>query len=100
MLEKRIALNASANGGAGEYPGLFTFSATPAPGVALADLEKALDEEIERLGFDPATEDELARTSTIPRTLHSCAGCAPTTASPAQSCAPRPRRRLAPAQGT
>ncbi|MEW6743271.1 MAG: pitrilysin family protein [Planctomycetota bacterium] len=61
VVEKKIALNASANVSFGRYPGLFNFNATPAPETTLAGLEDALKGEIERLRNEPPTEEELAR---------------------------------------
>ncbi len=61
VLEQKIALNAGANVSFGRYPGLFNLSATPAPGVSLGDLEKALDQALERFKSEPPTEEELAR---------------------------------------
>jgi len=61
VLEKIVALNASANVGFGRYPGLFSLSATPAPGIPLADLEKELDALIAGFASEPPTDEELAR---------------------------------------
>jgi zinc protease len=45
-------------------PSLFLFDGTPAQGRTLAELEKALREEIEKLKAEPITEEELARVKT------------------------------------
>jgi zinc protease len=42
-------------------PGLFIVGATINPGVDLAQVEKALFEEIEKMAVEPATEEELKR---------------------------------------
>jgi predicted Zn-dependent peptidase len=59
--EQQVALNAMAMSRPGRYPGLFTASATPAPGKSLDDLEKAVLAEVERLATDAPTEEELGR---------------------------------------
>ena len=42
-------------------PGLFTLSAEPLPGKDMSGVEKALDEEIERLKTEPVGEHELQK---------------------------------------
>ncbi len=59
--EQQVALNAMAMSRPGRYPGLFTVSATPAPGKSLDDLEKAVLAEVDRLASEPPTEEELGR---------------------------------------
>ncbi len=61
VVEKQVAVNASASARAQQYPGQFTLSGSPAPGRSLEDLEAALDEEVEKLASEPASDDELAR---------------------------------------
>src|SRR5215471_4363722 len=59
--EKKIAVMATGFGDfpGSKYPGLFAFAAFPAPGHSNAEIEKALDAEIERLKTDLVTQEEL-----------------------------------------
>jgi len=60
--EKRLALTVNAeNSLLSKDPGLFTFSGELLPGKEIAQLEKAIDEEIERLKTEPVTEEELVK---------------------------------------
>lgn len=61
VLEKKVALNASAGPNTSLYPNLFLFNVTPAPGKTLAEVEAAIYEEIEKLRKEPPTEEEMAR---------------------------------------
>lgn len=60
--ERRVAAGAGASyDGLGRGDGLFVVSATPAPGVELSRLERAVLEEIERLREAPPEAEEMAR---------------------------------------
>jgi zinc protease len=60
--EKQLVLNTDAeNSRLSRDPGLFYLSATPLPGKAVAHVEKALNEEIERLQTEPVGESELEK---------------------------------------
>jgi predicted Zn-dependent peptidase len=63
--QKQLATNVSAGGGGTRGTGLFSVVGTPLEGKALADLEAAIDAEIERVKSGPieAWEIEKARTS-------------------------------------
>ncbi len=67
ITEKRLALNASAGGGGGRGPGLFSLSATLPPGGDLVALEKAFDAEIERIKTEGVTADEVKKAKTQAR---------------------------------
>ena len=67
VVEPRIALNATAGGGAGRGPGLFSFSATVPPNGSVEAIEKAFDSEIDRLQADGVTEAELQKAKTQAR---------------------------------
>jgi len=63
--QKQLASNASAFAGASRGPGLFRINAMAAPGKSVAEIESAIDEEIEKVKKGPiaAWEMEKARTS-------------------------------------
>ncbi len=67
VVEKRLALNASARMSSGRGPGLFSFSATVPPGGNANDVEKAFDAEIARIQTDGVTEAEVKRARTQAR---------------------------------
>jgi zinc protease len=55
-------------------PYLYTIFAVARPGVALGDIESALETELERLGSDPLTEQELERAIKRARAAYVLAG--------------------------
>jgi predicted Zn-dependent peptidase len=59
--DKKIAVMATGFSGfpGNKYPGLFAFAAFPAPGHTNAEIEKALDAEIERLKNEMVSQEEL-----------------------------------------
>jgi predicted Zn-dependent peptidase len=59
--EKKIAVMATGFGDfpGSKYPNLFAFAAFPAPGHTNAEIETALNDEIERLKKEPVTAEEL-----------------------------------------
>lgn len=60
--EKRLALNVDANHSlVSRDPSLFYLSADPLPGKEVSEVEKALDQEIERLQKEPVSERELEK---------------------------------------
>ncbi len=60
--EKRLALNVDANHSlVSRDPNLFYLSADLLPGKEVAEVEKALDQEIERLQKDPVSERDLEK---------------------------------------
>ncbi len=60
--EKRLVLRADAEHSlVSRDPSLFFISADPLPGKEVAEVEKALDQEIERLQHEPAGEKELEK---------------------------------------
>jgi predicted Zn-dependent peptidase len=61
VIEKKVALSASAGPFSLNYPGLFLFNVTPAPGKTIAEVEAAVYEEIAKLQNDLATPEEMAR---------------------------------------
>jgi len=61
LVEPGLAVAASAYPRTLQYSGLFTLSATPAPGVSPEDLEAALIAELEALRDNPVDEQEFAR---------------------------------------
>ena len=61
VLEKKVALRASAGPMTSLYPSLFVFSATPARGKSSQELEEAIYEEIVKLQQEPPSEEELTR---------------------------------------
>jgi zinc protease len=59
--DSKLAASVSAGYDADAYDlGTFALAVTPRPGVSLADIEKAVDAQIERLLKDGVTEDEVA----------------------------------------
>ena len=61
VLDKKIALNVDAGSSSSLYPNLFVFSATPAQGKTIQDLEKAIYEEIDKIQTARPTDEELTR---------------------------------------
>ena len=61
MVETKIALNATAGGGQGRGPELFSFSATVPPTGSVNAVESAFDAEIAKLQADGVTDAELQR---------------------------------------
>ncbi|MCX5905829.1 MAG: pitrilysin family protein [Deltaproteobacteria bacterium] len=62
VLEKQLALDADAEHSLlSRDPSLFDLSATPLPGKAVAEVEKAMDEEIARLQQEPIGQRELEK---------------------------------------
>jgi predicted Zn-dependent peptidase len=61
VLDQKIATSATASSRGMKMGGLFAFRATPAPGKSPAELEPALNAEIEKVLKDGVTEDELQR---------------------------------------
>jgi predicted Zn-dependent peptidase len=61
VLDKKVALGASASSSSQIYPSLFVISATPAQDKTAADVEAAVYEEIERLQKEPPTDEEMTR---------------------------------------
>ena len=61
VFEERIATDVSATQNSREIAGFFQIAATAAPGYGLADLERAIVEEVDRLGSDGPTDVELDR---------------------------------------
>jgi zinc protease len=62
VYDKRLALSVDAeNSLLSHDPDLFTISAQPLPGKDMAAVEKALDEEVERLKKEPVGEHELQK---------------------------------------
>jgi predicted Zn-dependent peptidase len=61
VLDKKVALSASAGANTSLYPNLFLFSVTPAPGKSTAEVEKAVYEEIEKLQKELPTAEEMER---------------------------------------
>ncbi len=61
IVEKRLALNASAIGFSSRGPGLFSFSATLPPGGNVDALEKALDAEVSNVLAEGVTGAEIKR---------------------------------------
>ena len=60
--EKRLALNAAAdNSLLSKDPGLFTIAVDPLAGRNTADVEKAVEEELERLKSEPVAAEELEK---------------------------------------
>jgi len=59
--EKQVAVNAGAQGDNMRGPGLFSVSATVAPGMSVEAVEAALYEEIERVKNDPVEDWELEK---------------------------------------
>jgi len=61
VYEERIATDVSASQNSREIAGFVQLAATAAPGHALAELERAIVDEIARLGVEGPTPDELNR---------------------------------------
>jgi zinc protease len=59
--QKQLATNVNAFIGETRGPGLFTIIANPTPTASLADLEAAIDAELERMKSGPITEAELTK---------------------------------------
>ncbi|MFQ5741275.1 MAG: M16 family metallopeptidase, partial [Acidobacteriota bacterium] len=64
VYEDQIATNVSAFNSLREIGGQFRIQATAQPGKSLAEVEKALDEELQRLLRDGPTQEELDRVRT------------------------------------
>jgi zinc protease len=61
VLDQKVATRASAFFRGQKYGGLFSASATPAPGKRPAEVEPLLYAELEKVVKDGVTEDEIAR---------------------------------------
>ena len=61
VFEERIATDVSASQNSREIGGYLQIAATAAPGHTLAALERAIVEEVARLGSDGPTDDEMER---------------------------------------
>jgi len=61
VFEQRIATDVSASQNSREIGGYLQIAATAAPGHTLAELERAIDEEVGRLAGGGPTEDEIER---------------------------------------
>ena len=61
IVEKQLALNATAIGNFGRGPSLFSFSATLPPDASTNAVEKAWDAEVARIQADGVTEEELQK---------------------------------------
>jgi zinc protease len=59
--QKQLATNANVGIGESRGPGLFTIVASPAPNASLADLEAAIDTELERVKTGPIADAELEK---------------------------------------
>jgi predicted Zn-dependent peptidase len=66
---KQVALSASASADepGAKYPNLFVVSGQAAVGKTADDIEKALEEEVDRLTREPVTAAELERVKTLAR---------------------------------
>jgi predicted Zn-dependent peptidase len=65
--EKQLASNVSAGAAMSRGPGLFRVVAIAAPGKAMADIEKAIEEEIERVKTGPIADWEMQKARTSAR---------------------------------
>src|SRR5262245_46320284 len=65
---KQLSTGVSAFPGQNRGPGLFTFTGTPLPGKTLAQLEAAIDEEIEKLKTQPIADWEMEKARNSART--------------------------------
>jgi predicted Zn-dependent peptidase len=65
---KQLSTGVSAFPGQNRGPGLFTFTATPLPGKTLAQLEAAIDEEIEKVKTQPIADWEMEKARNSART--------------------------------
>jgi predicted Zn-dependent peptidase len=70
VLDQKVATRASAFFRGQKYGGLFSVSATPAPGKRPDDVEPPLYAELERLVKDGITEEELSRAKNALRVAH------------------------------
>jgi zinc protease len=61
VYERQIAQDLSARNGSDELAGTFSITATAKPGKTLAELEGAINEEIEKMKQEAATSDEIER---------------------------------------
>ncbi|MBC7909044.1 MAG: insulinase family protein, partial [Pyrinomonadaceae bacterium] len=61
VYEKQIAQDVSAFNQTGELAGTFQIVATARPGKTLEELEKAINEEIEKMKAEPPTDEEVQR---------------------------------------
>jgi predicted Zn-dependent peptidase len=61
VLDKKVATRASSSSRGQKYGGLFTVTATPAPGKRPDELEPLLYAELEKVAKDGVTEDEMTR---------------------------------------
>ncbi|HEY0547931.1 MAG TPA: insulinase family protein [Pyrinomonadaceae bacterium] len=61
VYEKQIAQDVSAFNNTGELAGKFQIVVTAKPGTTLAELERAVDAELERIKSEPPTADEMER---------------------------------------
>jgi predicted Zn-dependent peptidase len=61
VLDQKIATSATASSRGMKMGGLFAFRVTPAPGKSPAELEPALDAEVQKVLKEGVTEDELQR---------------------------------------
>ncbi|MBA2340133.1 MAG: insulinase family protein, partial [Pyrinomonadaceae bacterium] len=61
VYDRQIAQDVSAFNGSQELAGTFRITATAKPGKTLAELEKAINEEIERIKKESPTTEELSR---------------------------------------
>jgi predicted Zn-dependent peptidase len=62
--QKQLATNVSAGSGESRGPGLFNVVATVAPGKTPADVEAAIDEEVEKVKTGPIADWEIAKART------------------------------------
>ena len=59
--QKQLAANVGGGPGQSRGPALFSFSATPLPGKSLADLEKAIEEELEKVKTGKIEDWEMTK---------------------------------------
>jgi zinc protease len=67
IVEKQLALNATANGFPGRGPGLFSFSATLPPNGNADTVEQAWDTEVARIQKEGVSDDEIQKAKTQAR---------------------------------
>ncbi len=67
LVEKQLALNASANGFPGRGPGLFSFSATLPPGGMVDMVRNTWDAEIARIQTEGVSDEEMQKAKTQAR---------------------------------
>jgi predicted Zn-dependent peptidase len=65
--QKQLAPSISAGAGASRGPGLFRVFATVSPGKSVEDLERAIDEEIEKVKSGPIADWEMQKARTTAR---------------------------------